>query len=54
VLVSGDGDFMPMLDYCSDHGVRVEVAAFDESMSAILRQGCDLFINLSMLDEIRV
>ncbi len=53
VLVSGDGDFMPMLDYCSDHGVRVEVAAFDESMSAILRQGCDLFINLSMLDEIR-
>jgi uncharacterized LabA/DUF88 family protein len=54
VLVSGDSDFMPMLDYCSDHGVRVEVAAFDESMSATLRQSCDLFINLSMLDEIRV
>ncbi len=54
VLVSGDGDFIPMLDYCSDHGVRVEVVAFDESMSASLRQSCDLFINLSMLDEIRV
>ncbi len=54
VLVSGDSDFMPMLDYCSDHGVRVEVAAFDEAMSATLRQGCDLFINLAMLDEIRV
>ena len=53
VLVSGDSDFMPMLDYCSDHGVRVEVAAFDELMSATLRQSCDLFINLSMLDEIR-
>ncbi len=53
VLVSGDGDFMPMLDYCSDHGVRVEVAAFDESMSATLRQSCDLFVNLSMLEEIR-
>ena len=53
VLVSGDSDFMPMLDYCSDHGVRVEVAAFDEAMSATLRQGCDLFVNLSMLDEIR-
>jgi uncharacterized LabA/DUF88 family protein len=53
VLVSGDSDFMPMLDYCSDHGVRVEVAAFDESMSASLRQSCDLFINLSMLEEIR-
>ncbi|TMF48158.1 MAG: NYN domain-containing protein [Chloroflexi bacterium] len=54
VLVSGDSDFMPMLDYCSDHGVRVEVAAFDESMSATLRQSCDLFVNLSMLNEIRV
>jgi uncharacterized LabA/DUF88 family protein len=53
VLLSGDSDFMPMLDYCSDHGVRVEVAAFDEAMSATLRQGCDLFINLSMLEEIR-
>jgi len=53
VLVSGDGDFIPMLDYCSDHGVRVEVAAFDESLSGILRQSCDLFINLSMLDTIR-
>jgi uncharacterized LabA/DUF88 family protein len=53
VLVSGDSDFMPMLDFCSDHGVRVEVAAFDEAMSATLRQSCDLFINLSMLEEIR-
>lgn len=53
VLVSGDSDFMPLLDYCSDHGVRVEVAAFDEAMSATLRQSCDLFINLSMLEEIR-
>src|SRR5256714_4044116 len=53
VLGCGDKGFMPMLDYCSDHGVRVEVAAFDESMSATLRQSCDLFINLSMLDEIR-
>jgi uncharacterized LabA/DUF88 family protein len=53
VLVSGDSDFMPMLDYCSDHGVRVEVAAFDEAMSGTLRQSCDLFINLSMLEEIR-
>ncbi|GCE11102.1 NYN domain-containing protein [Tengunoibacter tsumagoiensis] len=53
VLVSGDSDFMPMLDYCSDHGVRVEVAAFDEAMSATLRQSCDLFVNLSLLEEIR-
>ncbi len=54
VLVSGDSDFLPLLEYCSDHGVRVEVAAFDDSAALILRQSCDLFINLSLLDEIRV
>ena len=53
VLVSGDSDFLPLLDYCSDHGVRVEVAAFDESTAAILRQSCDLFMNLSLVEDIR-
>jgi uncharacterized LabA/DUF88 family protein len=53
VLVSGDSDFLPLLEYCSDHGVRVEVAAFDESTAAILRQSCDLFVNLSVVEEIR-
>ncbi len=53
VLVSGDSDFLPLLAYCSDHGVRVEVAAFDESTAAILRQSCDLFLNLSLVEEIR-
>nr|MBF6590739.1 NYN domain-containing protein [Ktedonobacterales bacterium] len=53
VLVSGDSDFLPLLEYCSDHGVRVEVAAFDDSAAAILRQSCDLFINLSLVDDIR-
>ncbi|MBA3825073.1 MAG: NYN domain-containing protein [Ktedonobacterales bacterium] len=53
VLVSGDSDFLPVLDYCADHGVRVEVAAFDESTAAILRQSCDLFLNLSLVEEIR-
>jgi uncharacterized LabA/DUF88 family protein len=53
VLVSGDSDFLPLLAYCADHGVRVEVAAFDESTAAILRQSCDLFINLSLVEEIR-
>ncbi len=53
VLVSGDSDFLPLLEYCSDHGVRVEVAAFDDAAAAILRQSCDLFINLSLVEEIR-
>jgi uncharacterized LabA/DUF88 family protein len=53
VLVSGDSDFLPLLEYCSDHGVRVEVAAFDDAAATILRQSCDLFINLSLVEEIR-
>ena len=53
VLVSGDSDFLPLLDYCYDHGVRVEVAAFDDAASMILRQSCDLFVNLSLVDTIR-
>lgn len=50
VLASGDGDFMPVLEYCSDHGVRVEVAAFSESTHDELRKVCDRFINLSSMD----
>lgn len=53
VLVSGDSDFLPLLEYCSDHGVRVEVAAFDDSAAMILRQSCDLFINLSLVEGIQ-
>lgn len=53
VLVSGDSDFLPLLEYCSDHGVRVEVAAFEDAAAMILRQSCDLFVNLSLVDEIR-
>ncbi len=52
-LVSGDSDFLPLLEYCSDHGVRVEVAAFEDSAAMILRQSCDVFINLSLVDDIR-
>jgi uncharacterized LabA/DUF88 family protein len=54
VLVSGDSDFLPLLEYCSDHGVRVEVAAFEDAASMILRQSCDLFINLSLVEDIRL
>ncbi len=54
VLVSGDSDFLPLLEYCSDRGIRVEVAAFDDAAAMILRQSCDLFINLSLVDDIRV
>ncbi len=52
VLCSGDGDFMPVIQYCYDHGVRVEIAAFAESTHDELKVFCDKFINLSMMDTV--
>ena len=49
VLVSGGTDFLPLLDFCTDHGVRVKVAAFDDAASMILRQSCSTCSSTSSL-----
>jgi uncharacterized LabA/DUF88 family protein len=54
VLCSGDGDFLPLLEFCADNGVRVEVASFVEATSDELRQACDRFYNLSAMEGIRL
>jgi uncharacterized LabA/DUF88 family protein len=54
VLCSGDGDFLPMLEFCADYGVRVEVASFAEATSDELRQASDRFYNLSAMEGIRL
>lgn len=48
VLVTGDGDFVPLVQYLKENkGCRVEVMAFDESVSAKLMESADGFIDLS-------
>lgn len=48
VLVSGDGDYVPLVDYIQvTTGCRVEVMAFAESASAKLVEKADEFLNLS-------
>ncbi len=48
VLVSGDGDYIPMVKYLQfNKGVRVEVMAFQESCSTKLLEEADDFVNLS-------
>lgn len=47
ILVSGDGDFIPMVEYLQNHGVSVEVAAFGESTSKLLREAVDDYFNIS-------
>ena len=48
VLVSGDGDYIPLVKYLQYHlGVKVELMAFEESCSSNLIEEADEFINLS-------
>lgn len=47
VLVTGDGDFVPLVEYLQMHsGCQVEVVSFGKSSSSKLREACDDFIDL--------
>lgn len=47
VLVSGDGDYIPVIEYLKGQGKQVEVIAFGKSASSKLREVADDFIDLS-------
>ena len=47
VLVTGDGDFVPLVEYLrNSRGVQVEVMAFGKSASGKLREAADDFTDL--------
>ena len=46
VIGSGDGDFIPLVEYLKNQGRRVEVIAFGRSSSGKLKEACDEFIDL--------
>ena len=46
VIVSGDGDFIALVEYLKNQGKRVEVIAFGRSASSRLRDIADEFIDL--------
>jgi len=46
VLVSGDGDFIALVEYLKNMGKRVEVVAFGRSTSGKLKEAADEFIDL--------
>lgn len=45
-LVSGDGDFLQLVEYLKNQGKRVEVIAFGRSASLKLKEAADEFIDL--------
>jgi len=46
VLVSGDGDFISLVEYLKNQGKRVEVMAFGRTTSSKLKEIADEFIDL--------
>jgi uncharacterized LabA/DUF88 family protein len=47
VIVSGDGDYLSLVEYLQNQGKQVEVMAFNESASAKLIEKADGFVDLS-------
>lgn len=47
VIVSGDGDFIPLVEYLQTVGIQVEVVSFGKSTSSKLREAVDDFVDLS-------
>lgn len=46
ILASGDGDYLPLLEYLKNFGVRVELVAFGKSASSKLVDTADDFIDI--------
>lgn len=48
VLATGDGDFIPLVEYVKSQGCQVEVITFGRSASGRLREVVDDFIDLDL------
>lgn len=46
VLVTGDGDFIPLVEYLKGKGKQVEVASFGKSTSSRLKEVTDDFLDI--------
>ena len=46
VIVSGDGDFIPLVEYLKGRGRRVEVAAFGRTTSQKIKEAADDFLDI--------
>lgn len=46
VIASGDGDFVPLVEYIKSQGCQVEVISFGRSSSGRLREAVDDFVDM--------
>ncbi len=46
IIASGDGDFVPLIEYLDMHGMQVEVISFGKSSSAKLKEAAHAFTDM--------
>jgi uncharacterized LabA/DUF88 family protein len=46
IIASGDGDFVPLIEYLDMHGVQVEVISFGKSSSSKLKEAAHAFTDM--------
>jgi uncharacterized LabA/DUF88 family protein len=46
IIFSGDGDFLPLVEYLKNLGKQVEIAAFSKSSSRKLKEAVDRFFDI--------
>lgn len=54
VLMSGDGDYVPMVEYLREHGVRVEVYSFADAISEELRLAANVWFDITKLKTVHM
>ncbi len=52
ILVTGDGDFLPLVEYLQNQGKQVEVAGFSKTTSVKLKESADFYYDLSEIKEL--
>ena len=53
-LMSGDGDYVPMVDYLREHGLRVEVYSFADAIAEELRRAADDWSDITATPELQI
>lgn len=52
ILISGDGDFVPLIEYLRANGKRVVVMGYTNSCAHILKSACDSYIDIPSLGNL--
>ncbi len=53
-LMSGDGDYVPMVEYLREHGVRVEVYSFADAIAEELRLAANAWFDITKLKSVHL